>query len=475
MNTYRPLYSQKYVPNAILCYLLSLVAVSLYFSNYVLEFQWWVFGIAEVCGFFYFSHYFGMKWMRYTDEQYAQKLFRTALIIRLVWVVFSYFYYQWMTGDVWEYGCSDSKNYHSRALWIIEMFETNNLKEYWKFLTEETDDAGYASYLALVCALTNNSILIPRLLKAVWGAWTCLLIYRLANRQFGGEIARVAGVVCMTMPNLIYYCGLHLKETEMVFLCVLFVERADMMLRSKKFTAWQVGPVLLIAASLFTLRTPLAIVAILSLLFAVVMSSSKVVGWSKRIAVGILSVILVLTIMGNRIEEQTRALYEQVSSGQQEENMAWRTKREGGNEFAKYAGAAVFAPMIFTIPFPTMVETPGQENQKIIHGGNWCKNILSYFMIIAVVLLIAKGDWRKHALPLAFMIGYLIVLIFSNFAQSERFHMPVLAFELLFVAYGMEIVRQRKLLKVGYGIWCLVMVVAAIAWSWFKLAGRGMA
>lgn len=28
------------------------------------------------------------------------------------------------------------------------------------------------------------------------------------------------------------------------------------------------------------------------------------------------------------------------------------------------------APMIFVIPFPTMVETPGQENQRLINGGD---------------------------------------------------------------------------------------------------------
>jgi hypothetical protein len=33
--------------------------------------------------------------------------------------------------------------------------------------------------------------------------------------------------------------------------------------------------------------------------------------------------------------------------------MEWRSTRVGGNSFAKYATAGVFAPLIFTIPFPT--------------------------------------------------------------------------------------------------------------------------
>ena len=76
------------------------------------------------------------------------------------------------------------------------------------------------------------------------------------------------------------------------------------------------------------------------------------------------------------------------SESNQSNSMAWRAERKGGNEFAKYAGAAVFAPMIFTIPFPTLVETPNQENQRMIHGGNYAKNITSAFTIFALFTLI---------------------------------------------------------------------------------------
>ena len=475
MQNNSKLYPKIFSNQSIAAYVIALVAVSAYFSARAMALQFILFGFFEVIGFFYFSQQISGKWMLYSDKKFEKQLFRTSLILRLVWVVFAWFYFQWMTGDVYEFDASDSMNYHSKAEWIIDMFRTNNLKEYRKFLTEETDDAGYASYLALVYALTNSSIFIARVLKAVWGALTVLLIYRLANRHFGAEIARTAGVLCMCMPNLIYYCGLHLKETEMVFLCVLFVERADQMMLSRKFTTWEVMPILLIAASLFTLRTPLGIVAILSLVFTIVMSSTRVVSWGKRIAVGALAGVLVVTMMGNRIQEQSRELYDQVVGGDQRQNMEWRAKRENGNEFAKYASAAVFAPLIFTIPFPTMVDTPNQDNQRMIHGGNFVKNVLSYFVILAVIMIVLSGDWRNHMLPFSFMLGYLAVLVFSHFAQSERFHMPALPFELMFAVYGMMVARTKPRFKRLYLFWCAIMVVACIAWSWFKLAGRGMA
>ena len=226
---------------------------------------------------------------------------------------------------------------------------------------------------------------------------------------------------------------------------------------------------------MFTFRTPLGLVALLAIIFSVVMSSSKVVNWGKRIIVGILAVLLIGVTAGNRIEEQSRALMEQVQGGMQEHNMEWRSTREHGNKFAKYAGKSVFAPLIFTIPFPSMVRPwDGQEAQQLNNGGNFVKNILSGFTIFAMVILSMSGKWREHLLPLSFMVGYLVVLTMSTFAQSERFHQPVMPFELMFAAYGISIAMTKSKYKRWFIYWCALMFVAALAWNWFKLKGRGL-
>ena len=110
----------------------------------------------------------------------------------------------------------------------------------------------------------------------------------------------------------------------------------------------------------------------------------------------------------------------------------------------------------------------------MIHGGNFVKNILSGFTIAALFILLFSGDWRKYVLPLAILCGYLVVLVFSTFAQSERFHLPILPFSLMFAAYGISKMNEVWWIKKYYPYWCALMFVAAIAWNWFKLAGRGM-
>lgn len=78
-------------------------------------------------------------------------------------------------------------------------------------------------------------------------------------------------------------------------------------------------------------------------------------------------------------------------------------------------------------------------------------------------------------LPLSFMMGYLIVLVMSTFAQSERFHQPAIPFEFMFAAYGLSIAVTKKKYKRWFTYWCALMFIACIAWNWFKMAGRGLA
>ena len=109
----------------------------------------------------------------------------------------------------------------------------------------------------------------------------------------------------------------------------------------------------------------------------------------------------------------------------------------------------------------------------LLNGANFTKNIMSGLTILALFLLLIRGDWRKHVLPIAAMCGYLVVLVFSNFAHSERFHFPVLPLELMFAAYGVSQLTNKH--KRWYTIWVIGIVIANIGWAWIKLAGRGLA
>lgn len=477
-------YIPKRVTNwAMLTYVAAISCCNVLFASQMLHWQWWFFGAIEVLGFFFFANRLSKGWFYLTPMHFTQKLFWTAFFLRALWVVISYMLYQKWTGTAFAIDAGDELFYDEVAQYAASMMRNGNWSIYSNIQSysggTQFSDMGYPIYLTIVYWIFADSIVAARLIKAILGAWTAVLMYKFASRNLGEHIGRMTAIMCMLMPNLIYYCSFQLKEVEMVFLCILFVERADFLLRKGKLAFMPTAALMLIPSVMFTIRTPLAAVMVMAVFCALLLSSERIVSWGRRALLLTLALIFagVVLTTSTSIGQDIQKMWQARTSTQQEA-IEWYSTRvdEGGfsNSLAKYAGAAVFAPMIFTIPFPTMAETPGQENQKMIHGGNFVKNILSGFTIAALFLLLFSGDWRKYVLPLAILCGYLVVLVFSSFAHSERFHLPILPFSLMFAAYGISKMNEVWWVKKYYPYWCALMFIAAIAWNWFKLAGRGM-
>lgn len=466
-------YLPKYFSNkAISLYIVCLLVVSIVFFNRILDWYWFAFGLIEVVGFFYFSNILTKKWSNFSPKFFEKKLFKTSLILRLIWVVFSYFFYLWMTGQPFEFQTADAYNYHTRAIWIKGLFESQYFPPFLDFINEGPSESGYPTYLSFVYIITGNSIFIARILKALIGSYTVVLIYKLATRNFGVDVGRMAGIFTMLMPNLILYTGLHLKEIEMVFLTVLFVERTDFVIRGSKISFLTILPILFIGGSLFLFRTVLGATALFALFTTLFLSSKRVMSMNKRFVLITWLMVALVYFVGGRISTEVEELWQSKSTNQ-ESSLEWRAIRADGNKFSTYASKSIFAPMIFVIPFPTIVNTPGQENQQLINGGNFVKNIMAFFVMLAIIMIVSEKKWKDHLLILSFTIGYLLTIALSAFAQSERFHQPALPFLLILAAYGVSRVNNSTK---GYYIWYMTVIFSAIVvWSWFKLAGRGMA
>lgn len=431
--------------------------------------------------FFFGAQAMANSWAKASEKRFLRNVFTTGLLIRLLWVIYLYFVFNpnhygntygdnadtgwymdfakdlaaWMAGDV--------------ALPLSGVIDRN---------MAAIDDVGYPMWLGVIYLLTGDisDVFIPFVVKSIVGAYCATLIYRVAKRHFGIGAARIAAIFVCLNPNMIYWCGTMLKETEMVFVVCLAVDKLDEALSSgKKLTFRALLPGLLVGLYLFFFRDALGIALFMGVAAHVVMASNKVLSLGKKIIAGVLIAATLLVAMGDRLLTRSEQLLEKVQSDAQQENMEWRGKREGGNEFSKYAGAAVFAPLIFTIPFPTFNQAhEGQLLQVQVSGGSFIKNILSFFVIVVMLLFLASGEWRKHVFIIAYTCAYLVVLIFSGFAQSGRFHMPIWPMLMLFAAYGVQLARGNKRLRTGFILVLILEVIICLGWNWFKLKGRGM-
>ena len=458
---------------AIICYLVTLALVSSFFIRYAMPFQFMLFGIVAVTVFFVYANKLTMKWQYLKPKLFIKKLFITALIIRVIYVVFIYFYYIEMTGAPFMYHTADEQLY----VYIGTLLRENHgsFSEFQRLLDQfeiDFSDRGYCWWLAIEGLLMGTHVLPARLVKCVISSFSCVLMYNMAKRNFGEAAGRITAIFCMLMPNMWYYCGITLKETEMAFMVILFVERADLALRSREISIQNLLLPGLIVLAMFTFRTALASVMLAALVMGLIFSSGKQLQLWKKILYSVALAIWMFLTIGVEITQEAQELWEGRGENQTIGYDA-RLNRLENNSVRQYATASVFAPLIFTIPFSSMVNIPNQENQMMLNGGNFIKNILSGLTIFALAIMLINGSWRQHVLPIAVTVGYLGVLVFSTFAHSERFHFPAMAFELMFDAYGITLLKNKH--KRWIVIWFVFVCVVVVGWNWFKLSGRGWA
>ena len=466
----KPYFPQQITYRAIAVYLVALAIISVVYFDYAMKIGYFVLGILSVLGFFVLTSYWSKGWREISAPRDLELMTVIALILRLIWVVASYFFFIDATGIPFEFEAADSLGYHLEAEWLAgEKWDVA-----WNYYFGPTSlgisDAGYPLYLTLIYKLFGPVIIIPRIIKAFLGTFTCVLIYKLSSRTFNEEVGRIAGIMCALMPNLIIYCGFHLKETEMVFLEVAFLERLDYLIRNKKYYLVTIILPSILVGSLFFFRTVLGIAAVFSFATAVVLSSTPTMGDSlKRVVLIGWGILCLGALSGGTAMTEVEALWEEKDSNVDRKRYEQTVR---GNQWAQYATGTVMVPLSVVLPFATMIDVDQQYEQQIKSGGNFIRNFMGFFAILAIYEAIRRKKMRDYALVGSFVITYLGVVSISGFSNSERFLLPGLPCLIMMWAYGISVLRKETFRLITP--WCFVVLVMEIGWTYFKLGSRGL-
>lgn len=465
-------------------FFISLVACTFAYPDYPMEFRLAVIASLSVLLFFFGGQQMTRAWRFCSEKRFIKNVFWIGLVVHLIWVAYCYFYYNpEHYGKVYGDG-ADVEWYipfgHDIVRWILDGFPIS-INELRLQHCGMVDDLGYPFWLALIYLVTGTwgdfgETLIPMIIKCIVSTYSAILIYRVAQRHYGEAIARIACVFVALNPNMIYWCGCMFKEAEFVFICCAFVNSMDKALSSNvKLTFKSLIPASLIGLVLFIFRPAVGLVGFAAVFAQVVTASNKIMSTGKKVLAGLLVAIVLFVGLGDGLRTRIYDTVEAVQSDQQQLDMRHRSMMKGGNSFAQYASAVVFAPLIFTIPFPTMNEASSvQVLQMMLSGGSYIKNILSFFVIFAMFVMLISGEWRRHVFIIAYTCGYLVCLVLSTFAQSGRFHMPIMPMLMMFAAYGIALIQQRNVWKQWFVIIPIIEVGVCLLWNYFKLKGRGL-
>ena len=451
-------------------YLVALITISLVFRDYALQTQWIFWGLGEVLFFFVLTSVFYPRWKHNDPKQFWRKVFWVALAIRLLYVIFSYMYFELNVGYPFE-GSGDALGYYNRSVRLSRYIRRGDFEvviNYLKGYSMGFSDHGYLIWLIFLHTLFGKGVLIARIFKALMSAYLCIVVYKLASRTFGERTGRLAAVMCVFMPILIQLTGMHVKEMELIFISILALERLDYLIRSKKFTFWNVlFPILLIGLS-FGFRTVIGMCLIFAFLVFVILSPNHLVNRKAKIITLSVTVAVFLIFLFTAIGSEMKIIYRINFSGT--DYMA-KKYESLGLQHTEIAKSKYLFPGAFVLPLSPMVEVSPDHN-KMIHGSTYVKNFLAFFAMLAIVIAIRQRKWRDFSLIGAYELSYLAIIMFTFTSNSERFHEPAIPLILVMAAYAMTHLRHKDL-KWFY-VYCGLLFLALFAWNWLKLSARGL-
>lgn len=436
-------------------YLTALLVVSLCFRTAALKALWWAWGLCTVLFFFVMSYWYYRQWRNDDSKLFLRKVFLWALGIRLVYVAFCMFYYYYQTGMSMEYGAADSLGYHDMACYLSNLARHGQFRELFGTLNSNTmgfSDQGYIIYLTALYTCFGNNILGPRILKTLMSAYLCVVIYKLASRNLGERTARIAAVMSAFLPQFIHYTGTYMKETEMVFLATLAMERMDYLIHSRKYCLWNILIPFVLTALTFGFRTIVGMALIASFLVYVLCCDKTLISKRTRIITIITTVILSLVLLFSPIGWEMYLIF-RINIGTGDANLE------------KY-----LFPGFLTLPLTNLVEV-ANANQKMMNGTFFVKNYLAFFALWSIVLAFREKQWRKLSLVGSYTILYALMIAFSFAFNSERYHLPVMPGLLIMAAFAMSHFRKRDFKY--YYAYCALLLVAIVVWNYVKVAGIG--
>lgn len=452
-------------------YLLALFITSVWLKPYALKPLWIAWGVATILFFFCLTYYCHLHWQHNDKKVFLRKVFLWALGIRVVYVVSILFYYYWQTGVSFEYKAADSWMYHRMASYLSELVREGNFREMLGVLVGNTmgfSDQGYLLYLTSLYTCFGNNILGPRLLKALMSAYMCVAIYKLASRSLGEKTGRLAAIMAVFLPQFIHYTGTYMKETELVFLATLALERMDYLIRSQRYTFWNILVPVLLTALTFGFRTVVGMTLLASFVLYVLFCPKELLSKKSRmITVGITAAIALLFLFSPVGWEMYIIFKINFLTG---EDMVEKYQHLGMN-YAEYAHYKYMAPGAFTLPLANLVEV-ANENQKMMNGTFFVKNYLAFFALWSFVAAIRQKRCRDFCLIGTYTLIYALIIAFSFAFNSERFHQPALPGILILAAYGMTRFKRKDF--AFFYSYNILLLVAIVAWNYIKLAARGI-
>jgi len=466
-------WNKKYTEIALFFAISVLFCHILFFPEYIMPLPILLVGFAIIFFFFVGLHSYSNVWKNCHD--FKIRLFFHSLFYRLLGL--GAMYLLTMLYDPvslpFEIAGLDSVNYHDSGIIVADAIDErksifNELSYFWK----SEADYGFSTCIGFLYSIFGKKVIVIKIFNALVGSLTVLRIYQITQHIYEEKQARIAGILMMLMPSIIWFNSIFLKETLLIFFIASIGFYTLKIITTKKFRILNTSLILLLLGSIFYFRTVLVPLLLGCVLLQIVFYKTK--NKNYRIFAGLVTIVLVLgslfityeLSMDKHIEDAIESSTEQFDT---ELNKA--SKDRGINYTAALISPLLISGAIIT-PFPSLLDFEERQLGIYVHYQNEIvRNIMYFFVFIGLFRFI------KYRNPKAIFIGsfavlYIMILAASGISFQDRFQLLALPFLIIFMSDG--IIAKYAKRKKHWLIYLSFIFFAILFWNVFKLSNRGL-
>lgn len=465
----------RYTKYALVFTLLLIGFFYLFFGAYVMPIEILLFGFSIVLFFFVGLNKYSRKWSSIPEKIFYKKLFWHSFIYRLIFVGIMYLLTLWLAPDSFpfEINAADSWIYHMAGLKVAKNIDNGQFIHVLENTFRSVNDYGHPFYIGLIYYIFGPYTFFVRFFNVIWGSLTVIFIARIARDIYGESAGRLAGIIAMLMPAFLYYGGMHLKETFMIFLIMSVCYNATRIIVSGRFKLLNIAGVIIFSFSFFFYRgflAPLAILCVSGYFFLNLLKKRK----NKVVLVA--AFFLFLVIIAKLISsfgfqsDISQTIGE--ASNRFDIQMQQSTKETKDISFDKVAVAPFILGGGIILPFPSLLDFEKRQLGMIVRYQNDVVRNIMYFFAFLGAFYAFRKKFKESSLILMFGFGYMAVIAISGVSFQARFQLPSLPFMIILMSAGIYCPTKSKSTK--WIVYLIFLFVGIFAWNYFKMNIRGL-
>lgn len=449
------------------------IIISLMFFHFIMPLGILVIGLLIVFLFYLGLNYYSTKWEKRSFDSIVFELFLVSFIIRFIFLLYLYVLTFWLDFDSFpfEIGAADSLVYQDVSLQLADAPFSDWAKILSKNMKSQSD-YGYPLYQGLIYSLFGPYTLIIRVFNAILGSITVVFLGRIVKLSWGDIHAKMTAIIAMLFPTLIWFCGIQLKETLMVFLVVAAFYLFWRARATKAWNLWAILLVMFICFYLFFFRTFLAVLVFVSImmLFIPIKNGGRSGNFLWLIAIIGIYIFYSLVVSVGFFDDIER----QVTDSEDffSRNLENEKSMLGNVKFDQVALAPVIVAGSIITPFPSYLNTEERQLSIYTRFQNDLVRNMMYFFFYVGFYYVVRNKFREYLAIMFFTIAYLGVITTAANSFQARFHMPIIPFIIIFIGVGVVEIRDR--VNKYWSVYLLGIFAAQLMWVYFKLNIRGI-